>query len=336
VVVSHARDPIVVADDNWKRIGIDTGWHFRASLSIYRADDLIRERDDAALRPHHLTRAKHEALAILYFSRSGELPLGKLGERLLVHPTSVTSTVDALERRGLVRRVGHPTDRRATLARITAKGRRAMQDSCSKIVAHRSGLDALTDDDAAKLFDLLARVRADAGDLKRTNGNGDRTASEPIEDPILVGERNWQREGWAAGPWFRASVSIYRVAELIRQSNESTLRPLELTHVRHEALAVLYFSQAGELPMGRLSERLLVHPTSVTSTVDTLQRLGFVRRVPHPSDRRATLARITRKGRRAVESSIRGMADADCGVGVLSDAQARATFNLLAKVRLHP
>jgi DNA-binding MarR family transcriptional regulator len=336
VAVSHTRDPIVVADEHWKQMGCDTGWHFRASLSIYRADDLIRERDEVALRPHHLTRAKHEALAILYFSRSGELPLGKLGQRLLVHPTSVTSTVDALERRGLARRVAHPTDRRATLAHITPKGRRAMQDSCSKIVADRSGLDALTDDDATKLFDLLARVRADAGDLKPTDGNGNGSATEPIEDPILVGERNWQREGWAAGPWFRASLSIYRVAELIRQSNELTLNPLQLTQVRHEALAVLYFSQAGELPMGKLSERLLVHPTSVTSTVDTLQRLGFVRRVPHPSDRRATLARITPKGRRAVEASVHGMADANCGVGVLSDAQARTTFNLLAKVRLRP
>jgi DNA-binding MarR family transcriptional regulator len=333
VVVTSPRDPILVADAHWKQLGCDTGWHFRASLSIYRADDLIRERDDAALRPHHLTRAKHEALAILYFSRSGELPLGKLGERLLVHPTSVTSTVDALERRGLARRVSHPTDRRATLARITPKGRRAMQDSCSKIVANRSGLEALTDEDAAKLFDLLARVRADAGDLKRANGAGE-DAGDGLEDPILVGERNWQREGWAAGPWFRASFSIYRVAELIRQTNEAALSPLRLTPVRHEALAVLYFSQAGEMPMGKLSESLLVHPTSVTSTVDTLQRLELVRRVPHPTDRRATLARITPQGRRAVEASIRGMADADCGVGALSNAQCRATFNLLAKVRL--
>jgi DNA-binding MarR family transcriptional regulator len=333
VVVSHPRDPIVVADAHWKEMGCDTGWRFRASLSIYRADDIIRERDELALRPHGLTRPKHEALAILYFSRAGELPLGKLGERLLVHPTSVTSTVDALERRGLVRRVGHPTDRRATLAHITSEGRRAMQDSCARIAADRSGLGALTDDDAATLFDVLARVRADAGDLKRTTDVGDGAAREPIEDPILVGERNWQREGWAAGPWFRASVSIYRVTELIRQSNEATLNPLRLTAVRHEALAVLYFSQAGELPMGKLSERLLVHPTSVTSTVDTLQRLGFVRRVPHATDRRATLARITPRGRRAVEASVRGMADAGCGVGVLSNTQARTTFKLLAKVR---
>jgi DNA-binding MarR family transcriptional regulator len=331
--MTSSRDPILVADDHWKQMGCDTGWHFRASLSIYRADDLIRERDDAALRPHHLTRAKHEALAIVYFSRAGQLPLGKLGELLLVHPTSVTTTVDALERRGFVRRAGHPTDRRATLARITPKGRRAMQDSCRRIVADRSGLDALTDHDADRLFDILVRVRADAGDLKGASGDG-AAPDEPLEDPILVGERNWQQEGWAAGPWFRAAVSIYRVAELIRQSNEATLSPLRLTPVRHEALAVLYFSPPGELPMGKLSERLLVHPTSVTSTVDTLQRLGYVRRAPHPTDRRATLARITPRGRRAVEASVRGIAEAGCGVGVLSDAQARATFQLLEKVRL--
>ena len=231
-----------------------------------------------------------------------------------------------------VRRVGHPTDRRATLARITPKGRRAMQDSCSKIVAHRSGLDALTDDDAGRLFDILSRVRADAGDLERVNGDG--TTSERTRSSRA--SATGSAKGWAAGPWFRAAMSIYRVAELIRQSNAATLSPMQLTAVRHEALAVLYFSQAGELPMGKLSERLLVHPTSVTSTVDTLQRLGFVRRAPHPSDRRATLARITPKGRRAVEASVRGMAAADCGIGMLSNAQARTTFNLLAKVRLQP
>jgi DNA-binding MarR family transcriptional regulator len=76
-----------------------------------------------------------------------------------------------------------------------------------------------------------------------------------------------------------------------------------------------------------------VHPTSVTSTVDTLQRLGYVRRVAHPTDRRATLARITPKGRRAIESSIERMAAARCGVGALTAGQARTVFSLLAKVR---
>ena len=102
------------------------------------------------MRPVRLTSAKHEALAIVYFSRHGELSLGRLGQRLLVHPTSVTSTVDALERLGLLRRIRHPTDRRAMLARITPKGRRAVQQTCATLGAQHSGLDALGADEAQR------------------------------------------------------------------------------------------------------------------------------------------------------------------------------------------
>jgi DNA-binding MarR family transcriptional regulator len=85
--------------------------------------------------------------------------------------------------------------------------------------------------------------------------------------------------------------------------------------------------------MGKLSERLLVHPTSVTSTVDTLERLGLVRRVAHPTDRRATLARITPKGIRAIEASNTVMAGSRFGLGALTDSEAKAVVTLLAKVR---
>ena len=151
---------------------------------------------------------------------------------------------------------------------------------------------------------------------------------------MLEAEANWAAEGWVDGPWFRAAFSIYRTAELIRQSNDDALRPLELTHVRHEALAVLYFSPAGEMPMGRLSDRLVVHPTSVTSTVDTLQRLGYVapRAAPDrpPGDagphhaggspRRADLERRDRRRRAA--ASVPSTA-----------TQARSIFTILARVR---
>ena len=327
-------DPIRVADEHWRAHGWDTGEHFAASLSIYRTDELIRLFDDVALRTHHLTRSRHEALAVLYFSRHGEMPLGTLSERLFVHPTSVTSTVDTLERLGLVKRVGHPTDRRATLARITAKGRRAMEQSCAIMAAGNCGLAALDERQAIGLFGILERVRADAGDIKRVDAPGGGRASPKIEDPVVTAERNWAAHGWAAGPYFRTSLSIYRTAELIRQSTDSALRPYKLTHVRHEALAVLFFSRQGEMPMGKLGERLLVHPTSVTSTVDTLERLGLVKRVAHPTDRRATLARITAKGRRAVELSNDGMTETRYGLAALTSAQAKRVTRILAAVRL--
>jgi DNA-binding MarR family transcriptional regulator len=45
-----------------------------------------------------------------------------LGEELGVTARQVTNLVDALEREGLVRRVAHPTDRRATVIEITPAG----------------------------------------------------------------------------------------------------------------------------------------------------------------------------------------------------------------------
>jgi DNA-binding MarR family transcriptional regulator len=325
-------DPIRVADNHWRAHGWETGEHFIAALSIYRADELIRVFDDVALRAHRLTRSRHEALAVVYFSRHGEMPLGVLSSRLLVHPTSVTSTVDALEQRGLVKRVSHPTDRRATLSRITPKGRRAMEQTCGIMAAGKCGLSALDEGAATRLFTLLEKVRADAGDIKRVDAPIDGRAPH-VEDPVLTAERNWAAHGWAPGPYFRTSLSIYRTAELIRQSNDSALRPHRLTHARHEALALLYFSRDGEMPMGKLGERLLVHPTSVTSTVDTLERLGFVKRVPHPRDRRATLARITARGRRAVASSNDNMTETRYGLAVLSSAQAKRISSILSTVR---
>ena len=162
---STPPDPIFAAAENWRRHGWD-GPHFMAALSIVRAEELIRQSNDRALRPHRLTHARHEALALLYFSRNGEMPLGKLSQRLLVHPTSVTSTIDALERLGLVKRVAHPTDRRATLARITPQGRRAIEQSCQEISETNHGLHALSAADLKSLYRILTKVRAAAGDLK--------------------------------------------------------------------------------------------------------------------------------------------------------------------------
>jgi DNA-binding MarR family transcriptional regulator len=156
--------------------------------------------------------------------------------------------------------------------------------------------------------------------------------SSPPTDPILAANEHWRKHGWAS-PYFAAALSIVRTEELLRQWNDTVLRPLHLTHARHEALALLYFSRNGEMPLGKLSKRLMVHPTSVTSTVDTLERLGFAKRVAHPTDRRATLARITPKGRRAIEQSCQAIARSKHGLEVLDEDELATLFAILAKVR---
>jgi DNA-binding MarR family transcriptional regulator len=136
-----------------------------AVTSIMRAQQIVIARVDEVLRPFDLTFARYEALVLLHFSRSGSLPLGKMGDRLMLHPTSVTNIVDRLEHQGLVERIPHPTDRRTTLAGITEQGREVVAKATEAVSAAHFGVGALSVGELDQLTDLLRTLRIDAGDF---------------------------------------------------------------------------------------------------------------------------------------------------------------------------
>lgn len=157
-------DPIDEAARQWAlRWGGVPPMH--AVTSLMRVHQLVLSRLDGLLRPHDLTFARYEALVLLSFTQAGELPLGKMGERLQVHPTSVTPIVDRLEAAGLVRRKPHPVDRRAVLAEITTAGRRLVEVATADLVAADFGLGALTEPELEGISALLRPVREAAGDF---------------------------------------------------------------------------------------------------------------------------------------------------------------------------
>ena len=91
-------------------------------------------------------------------------------------------------------------------------------------------------------------------------------------------------------------------------------------------LALLSFTKEGELPLGKVGDRLQVHPASVTNTVNRLEADGLVARKPHPTDRRTTLAVLTRDGRRRVEQAAVALAEIEFGVaGLTGDGRRRST-----------
>jgi DNA-binding MarR family transcriptional regulator len=135
-----------------------------AVTSLMRVQQLVLGRLDGLLRPHGLTFARYEALVLLSFSSRGSLPLGKMGERLQVHPTSVTSIVDRLEAAELVVRRRHPEDGRAVLAEITPAGRALVERATADLVDAEFGMDALDETDLRGLSELLRPIRKAAGD----------------------------------------------------------------------------------------------------------------------------------------------------------------------------
>jgi DNA-binding MarR family transcriptional regulator len=157
-------DPIDEAARQWGlRWGAVEQMH--AVTSLMRVQQLLLAQLDEILRPHGLTFARYEALVLLTFARNGSLPLGKMGERLQVHPTSVTSIVDRLEASGHVVRRRHPDDGRAVLAEITASGRAVVEAATADLVDARFALAEMSTEDLRELSALLKPVRAAAGDF---------------------------------------------------------------------------------------------------------------------------------------------------------------------------
>jgi DNA-binding MarR family transcriptional regulator len=157
-------DPIMRAAALWER-RIGPARTMAAVTSVMRVQQILLSAVDGALRPHGLTFARYEALVLLTFARSGRLPMRTMGERLQLHPTSVTNIVDRLQADALVRRVPHPTDRRATLVEITDSGVALREKATESVTSISFGMVGLEPEQEAQLTDLLGQVRHAAGDF---------------------------------------------------------------------------------------------------------------------------------------------------------------------------
>jgi DNA-binding MarR family transcriptional regulator len=133
-----------------------------AVTSIMRAQQILLARLNETLKPFDLTFPRYEALMLLYYSRRGALPLGKMGERLQVHRTSVTNIIDGLERSGFVVRERHERDRRTILAAITGRGREVAAAATPVLNAMRFGIGPLDDAELEAITHIFERMRADA------------------------------------------------------------------------------------------------------------------------------------------------------------------------------
>ncbi|MFC5500781.1 MarR family winged helix-turn-helix transcriptional regulator [Lysinimonas soli] len=161
-----ASDPIAEAHRQWQQHGwADAADGMAAVTSIMRAQQILSARVESALKPFELTFARFELLALLSFTRRGSLPMAKASARLQVHPTSVTNAVDRLEAAGLVRRVAHPTDGRATLVEITDEGRERVRAATAVLNASVFEQTGFSPDEVAQLNQLLHGFRRDAGDF---------------------------------------------------------------------------------------------------------------------------------------------------------------------------
>lgn len=99
-----------------------------------------------------------ETQALSYLAVHGERGQNELAADLGITSGAATALVDRLERRGVAERLGHPSDRRRVVVRLTEEGRSIL--AASRVVLAAS-LRSLPDDELPTLAKALARIAAD-------------------------------------------------------------------------------------------------------------------------------------------------------------------------------
>ena len=126
---------------------------------------LLAEIERPPREAHGLSASAFQTLAIL--DGAGEpLPGHVIAERLLVSSASMTSLLDTLQRRGLVERRPHPTDRRKILVHLTADGQRIVDQQLPVLHAViAQAISTLPEDDREHLLTSLTTIRARVGQI---------------------------------------------------------------------------------------------------------------------------------------------------------------------------
>lgn len=152
-----------------------------------------------------------------------------------------------------------------------------------------------------------------------------------VEASRRVWLARWEPE---AASGMAVFTSILRSYQLLNDQVNKVMKTHDLTFPRYEVLAWLATDPESSLTLSWISKTLRIPPATVTNLIDRLEDDGLVRRVPHPSDARTTLAEITPRGRRLAHNATRDLnANVYERIG-LSEAKRNQLIELLGELRV--
>lgn len=169
----------LVADSDLETRGLETfssrarHGDLRLWLRILTIHKLINNEVRRRLREQFgMSLSRFDLLAQLD-GRAEGMRMGELSKRLMVTTGNITGLVDELVAEGLVERLPDPTNRRASLAAMKAKGRRIFGAAARANEMWIEELFAgLTATDKATMFDMFGRQKADISARLQNAGTG--------------------------------------------------------------------------------------------------------------------------------------------------------------------
>ncbi|MFP5235513.1 MAG: MarR family winged helix-turn-helix transcriptional regulator [Acidobacteriota bacterium] len=125
-------------------------------LHVQRAARALGRQFDEAFRPFGITNGQFSLLMSL--NRPEPPPMGPVAELLAMDRTTLTAALKPLERRGFVKMIPHPHDRRSKLLMLTATGKQLLAKAMPVWESEHAKLDELLHGDAASLRRMLNEI----------------------------------------------------------------------------------------------------------------------------------------------------------------------------------
>ena len=153
-------------------------------------------------------------------------------------------------------------------------------------------------------------------------------------DVVEASRRVWL-ERWdpEAASGMAVFTAILRSYQLLNDQVTNVMKSHDLTFARYEVLTWLATDPESSLTLSWISKTLRIPPATVTDIIDRLEHDKLVKRVPHPSDARTTLAVITARGKKAAMDATRDLNAIVYEQIGLSEPQRDRLLDLLAVLR---
>jgi DNA-binding MarR family transcriptional regulator len=129
--------------------------------NVWRAADLLMELHNQQTRDQYsLSPSARQVLAVVEGAGTPLEP-SVIAERLLTTTGSMTSLLDTLERRSLIRRLPHPEDRRKLLVEITPEAQKILDELLPSLHARERAVmfDAFTTSEQRQLLRFVAKLQ---------------------------------------------------------------------------------------------------------------------------------------------------------------------------------
>ena len=128
---------------------------------VYTTQRALARSLDSTLSPFGLTSGQWNALNQL--NEYGDMTQKELSVILRKEPATVARLIDRLVKRGLVKRIPHPEDRRANIVGITPEAAELLEEAEPHVADQADFIaQGISDADLNVFFDVLNTVRENA------------------------------------------------------------------------------------------------------------------------------------------------------------------------------